>query len=268
MCTSHGQSRSRHVADAMLAKLPRELRDCVYGYLWGQDLGVAKDLLLRRAMVPSSDGNPQDIVKLVCLGDPVYLGEIVVGEVLSYLYRSCFMPYKGPLALRSVGHFLKSDPYQRNLTPLLFINTLNMRWTDSALSPRAQQAIAAALNTLEHVQFPKPIPVHLVLNGYLPFDNKRKHKGKDLVHKLERFRKAFEALIERGHAVRVTEENHNLDLADFYRMSADEWVKRMNDRGCRGVLIEAKRGVGMNAVERARHLNLKSGRMKATPGGR
>jgi hypothetical protein len=223
--TACKQIYSRIVADALLTRLPRHLREYIYGYFWEQDLDVSKDRLLRRAMARPTDYLPRHYLMNTWLTDSVYLGEIVTDEILSHLYRMCFTSYEEPIIFASAHDFLSSDVYQRNLTPTLFIQTLNLRWNHFAMSPQEKSDIAAALKALRHVQFPAPISIHLVLDGY--YVDRRMRKV--IMRKLQNFRRTCEALEQKGHMIKVTEEDLGMDLTGFYSMSKDAWIESMND---------------------------------------
>jgi hypothetical protein len=223
--TACRQIYSRIVTDALLTRLPRHLREYVYGYFWEQDLDIATDRLSRRAMAHPTAYLPRDYLVNAWLMDPIYLGEIVTDEVLSYLYRMCFTSYSEPIRFASVHHFLSSDAYQRNLTPTHFIKTLNIRWIHFAMSHQEKSDIAAVLKALRHVQFPAPVSIHLVFDGY--YHNKRMREI--IMRKLEKFRRTWKALELKGHTVRVKEEDMGIDLTGFYNMAKDIWVERMNE---------------------------------------
>jgi hypothetical protein len=163
----------KQVADALLTMLPYDVRDCVYGHFWETELEIAKDRLLRRAMALPTAYLPQDYLLNAWLMNPVHQGQIV-DEILTYLYNKCFAPYDEPIRLIAVHHFLSSDAYQRNLAPTLFIKTLNIRWIHFAMSSLEKKDIANVLKALRHIQFPAPISIHFVLDGY--FRDVRMHK--------------------------------------------------------------------------------------------
>jgi hypothetical protein len=264
-------------ASLLFTKLPRELRDCIYAYLWGsEDLESAKAVLLKRALNPyfrilDDDGIGE--CGPAWLTDPSYLGDVVFTEVIHYLYRSCFLDFSELVTFGHVAYFLGMDTYGRDVTPRLFVRRLNVRWSYDL--PRLDGGLEKAVRALENVRCPNLKEVGFVLDGWECSEEEKQmgllrgmvgmmgevlrrvigmrgergyvvklgneEAGRTrarIIWKLEKLRCVVGIMGERGHTVRITEGGFGLDLMNYYSMEADEWVKTMDDEYAKAKRVE------------------------------
>jgi hypothetical protein len=235
-------------------------------------------VLLERALnpffrVPEADQE----VGPAWLTDPSYLGDVVLTEVIHYLYRSCFLEFEGLVTFGHVAHLFGMDTYGRDVTPRLFVRRLNVRWSYDL--PRLDEGVEKAVCALESVRCPNLKEVGFVLDGWECAEEEEKKKKKmgllrgmvgmmgevlrrvigmrgergyvvklgneeagrtraRIIWKLEKLRCVVGMMVERGHTVRITEGGFGLDLMDYYSMEADEWVKTMNDEHAKAKRVE------------------------------
>jgi hypothetical protein len=231
-------------------------------------------VLLKRALNPFFRvPEPDQEVGPAWLTDPSYLGDVVLTEVMHYLYRSCFLDFEGLVTFGHVAYFLRMDTYGRDVTPRLFVRRLNVRWSYDL--PRLDGGVEKAVRALENVRCPNLKEVGFVLDGWECSEEEKQmgllrgmvgmmgevlrrvigmrgergyvvklgneEAGRTrarIIWKLEKLRCVVGIMGERGHTVRITEGGFGLDLMNYYSMEADEWVKTMDDEYAKAKRVE------------------------------
>jgi hypothetical protein len=89
-------------------------------------------------------------------------------------------------------------------------------------------------DVLENIEFPNPIPIHIVLSTY------HSHTRHLVGHKLQQLEKMFEILKDKGHSVSIVEQKFNLDLTDYYNLSVDEWEKMMHEKRAKASMAKKR----------------------------
>lgn len=92
----------RPIAEAMHEKLPRELRNFVYSYLWGLALSGKARWLYQEIKVYRGQNADNDLnTQIPPFALPDYTGKPVADEALSCLYRATFQQrqrYHAPIS--------------------------------------------------------------------------------------------------------------------------------------------------------------------------
>jgi hypothetical protein len=117
----------KQIAQALQDKLPRELRDDIYGFLWAPTLDKTK-----RALFDTSSSIASNLacpsITLPPFALPEFTGRSTADEALAYLYRKTFSEPQKHLRIRSVGTYLATDPLSRGFSPLSWIKFLHVQW--------------------------------------------------------------------------------------------------------------------------------------------
>jgi len=122
----YARSSMKKLGQAVQDKLPRELRNYIYGFLCEPTLKCAKREL--SVALCEVEVGKQDWLELPPFALPRYMGPSTADEALAYLYQEAFLEPHARIPLQNVCEFLTADPLGRGFSVLSWTKPICIRW--------------------------------------------------------------------------------------------------------------------------------------------
>jgi hypothetical protein len=224
---SYAQSCMQQLAQAMLHKLPRELRDYIYALLWEPFLEKSRRELDQASHDFTLDRQNHRI-KLPVFSLAEYTGPAVADEALSHLYRETFQKrpcYFDDIEPTTFCGYLFAEPFARGFQPITWVREMNINW-NNRLEEEVIDDVIAGFNSLWELDFPSPVTVTIELTSEVLT---RRSVGKRGIDQLMLFQPTFEVLVRKGHTVIISYEGEESDLIGFYTRPRKAWLEEMQE---------------------------------------
>lgn len=156
------------------------------------------------------------------------MGPDTADESLSLLYRTTFQVRPLPtrhIYIQDVCQYLAADPLSRgpNFHSFKWVQELNIDW-DSKYTLSFPEKFISGPRILAETDFPKPIYVLVKLTT----DSTPCHRvSQRVIEDLECFKRTYEVLHSKGHAVTIKYHDSEVDSTDFYWTRREEWEEEM-----------------------------------------
>jgi hypothetical protein len=175
------------LTQTLVAKLPREIRDIVYGHLWTDDFDRMRLALQRHAYGLLKWRDEDVLAPAPNFVTTPYGNDTATTEILSYLYEASYRVGEHTVRLNNLRHFFTADPFRRGITPTQFVRKVHVIWT---YCPEKKTRNTLAM--LAGIEFPNTVSIRITKAADQPSDGMK-----------ARYEATVEALRRKGHNVTV-----------------------------------------------------------------